>query len=610
MKVDFLKAISERILVCDGAMGTMLHAKGIPYKHCFDEQNVSNSDVVTQIHKAYLDAGAEVLETNTFGANRVRLSQHGFEDRVAGINEAGVALAKAVAGDRAYVAGAIGPLGKPIAPIGRISRKDAEDAFREQIQALLAGEPDLLMIETISDLREMTIALETARSLFDGPIVAQMTFTDEGKTVTGDKPVEIVRELARRGADVIGANCSVGPQDMLEVFQLMSGIPDVRLSVLPNAGLPRYVNGRYMYLTSPEYMADFATQFVKAGAVLIGGCCGTAPEHVSAIARKIKGATPVSHGRPTTSRVRETVKPTAEKPAQPKATARFRDKLGKRFTVSVEIDPPKGLNMEKLIKGAILCRQNGVDLINVGDSPLARARMTPLALAHIITEAIQIETLIHVSCRDRNVLALQSEIMGAHALGMHNILAVTGDPPSMGDYPDATGVFDVNAVGLVEMCKRLNEGSDLAGREVDEQTDFYIGVGCNPTATDLSAEVDYFHEKEEAGAQFVLTQPLWDIAYLEEFLKRAKPKIPVMVGILPLRNHRHANFLHNEVPEMMIPESVRRRMIDAGENGPAEGVAIAQEFLREAKDMVAGTYFMPPFNKFEMAVDIIAVLSE
>ncbi len=602
----FLAALADRVLVCDGAMGTELYDRGISFEHCFDELNLSRGDLISEVHASYRDAGAEVLLTNTFGANRVRLASHGLEARVADINLAGARLARAVAGSGAFVAGSVGPIGKRLAPVGKVSLAEAEAIFAEQITSLATGGVDLLWFETFSDLAEISAAMRAASRVAPQlPMVAHMTFTDEGKTITGYKPEEVARALTELGAVAVGANCSVGPGPMMEVIERMLRIPDLKLSVQPNAGLPQVNQGRYVYITSPEYLADFARQFAQHGCHLVGGCCGTGPKHIRAIAQALAGARPSRPvARHATLEVVEAVP--APRVRQVDGPSSLRQKLRDgKFVSSVEIDPPRGINAEKLIRGAELCRSAGIDCINVADSPLARARMSPTALANLIRREVDIEIILHMSCRDRNVLGLQSELMGSYALGVRNVLCVTGDPPTVGDYPGATGVFDVDSIGLITLCSRLNAGTDLAGKKIDDATDVFIGCASNPTAVDLETEVDRFQKKIDAGCHFTMTQPLYELDSLRRFLDRTKPTIPVLLGILPLKNARHASFLHNEVPGMHVPEDIRARMERAGEDGPAEGVRIAREYLELAKPYVQGVYLMPPFNQFWMGVDVV-----
>lgn len=590
-------------------MGTMIYARGIPFNQSFDLINVDRPDVVREIHAAYMTAGADIIETNTFGGNRFRLAEHGLSDRVREINEAGVRAARAATAGRAWVAGAVGPIGKPLAPIGVITGDDAESAFREQIEALSSAGVDLLVIETISDLNEMSRAVAAARAVAPHlPIVAQMTFSEEGKTVFGNKPSEIARRLEQLGVAAIGANCSVGPQGILDVIEKMAAVTRIPLVAQPNAGLPNLVGGRLLYLATPEYFEEYTRRLVDAGASLIGGCCGTTPGHILAIKRAAAPLKPIPGGRGSdTGASIEVSDDTPAAPARSSAErSTFGSKLGRKFVVSVEIDPPRGLDLEKYIQGALMLRQKGADAINIADSPLGRARMTPMAMAHIIEQNVGIEPIIHVCCRDRNLLALQSELMGAHALGIRNLMLITGDPVQAGDYLKATDVFDLDSIGLIRLAAALNRGVDLSGKSVDQATSFLIGCGANPTAVDLDQDVERLYGKVAAGADYIFTQPIYDPLDLERYLKRIPDiRLPLCVGVLPLRNHKHAEFLHNEVPGINVPEEIRDRMRLAGDKGPEMGVQIAREFLNEVRSVVAGTYLMPPFNRFDMAADVM-----
>ncbi|MFH1009984.1 MAG: bifunctional homocysteine S-methyltransferase/methylenetetrahydrofolate reductase [bacterium] len=601
---EFLELIRQRVLICDGAMGTMLYARGHSYRSCFDELCETQPFAVEILHREYIGAGADVIETNTFGANPIRLAEHGLEKRAKEINRAGARIARKAATAKVFVAGAVGPLSKQLEPIGTLSLSDAREAFRIQITGLVEGGVDLLIFETFSSLQEIHEAMAAARELCDLPIIAQMTFTEEAKTIVGDKPAEVYQALRQWGADVIGINCSVGPHGVMEVVERFPASEEVILSAQPNAGLPRIIGGRYIYLASPQYFADYAVKFAERGVGLIGGCCGTTPEHIATVAHAIGSR---KRSRPSPILVRELVEEAPVKAAvPPRITSPFRENLGKRFMISVEIDPPRSADAEPFIRSATYLKASGIDLINVADSPLARARMSALAMAYLIRQEAGVEVLLHMSCRDRNALALQSELLGAHALGLCNILAVTGDPPSVGDYPFAKAVFELDSIGLAHLISRLNEGVDLTGRPLAEPTSFFFGVAVNPTALDMKEEWTRLEKKVEAGACFAFTQPLFDARTLEAFLQQAEPlRLPIFAGILPLRSARHAEFLHNEIPDITIPESVRQRMHDAGERGAEVGIEIAREFLKIARPMVQGVYLMPPFNKFEMAVKVI-----
>ena len=605
--------LDDRVLVFDGAMGTELYEHGFGFERAFDGLNLAHPEVVRRVHRDYVDAGAHVLCTNTFGANQLRLARSHMQDQVAAINVAAVKLAREAAEtrpphNRPLVAASVGPLGQPLAPIGRLSREAAADAFREQFTALLEANPDLIVLETFSDLEELKVAAAVLTELQpDAAFIACATFTEEAKTLYGNKPEEIVRVMTLAGAAAVGANCSVGPQALEPVLERMLKVPGARVMLSPNAGMPRLVDGRYVYVASPDYFAEWATRVADLGVRIVGGCCGTKPAHILRMAQAIGTRAPrkLTGGRVDVSLVTDAAPATDDAP-QHTPISSFEQKLARgEFVVSVELDPPRGVDGDRLVQGAILLKQAGVDAINIADSPLATARMSPLALAVLIKQQIDIEILLHVSCRDRNILGLLSESMGAHALGVRHLLCVTGDPPSMGDYPGSRGVFEVDSIGLLRTLHRVNHGEDANGKALPFRTDFQLSCAVNPTHEDLDREIERFHRKVDAGATYALTQPLYDPADLERFVERAKPTIPLLVGVLPLRNARHAHFIHHEVPGMAIPLAIRERMNAAGPNGPEEGVAIGREFLAAVKPYVAGTYLMPPFNKFEMAIELL-----
>jgi homocysteine S-methyltransferase len=586
-------------------MGSILYAKGVLASRCYDELNLSNPALVQSVHKEYLAVGADILETNTFGANRFKLALHGFGDSARTINAKGAALARDVAAGRALVAGAIGPLGKPISPPGTITPEAAFEAFREQAAGLLEGGVDLFVLETFSDLREIAEAYRAVRSLCELPVIAQMTFGDDCNTPLGVPPERVAHQLSELGADVVGANCSVGPQLMLEVIERMAKATNRPLSVQPNAGLPAVVEGRVIYLCSPEYMAHFAKRFMKAGVAVIGGCCGTGPAHIGAIVGVVRALRP-QRG------VVEVTEPALPRPAATPVERELKShlarSLSRKFVVSVEMDPPRGSDPATFLDKAQYLKESEVDFVNVGDGPRASARMSALAFAVLLEQKVHLETILHYQCRDRNLIGIQSDLLGAHSLGLRNILAVTGDPPKLGDYPHATAVFDVDSVGLVQILSRLNRGLDLAGNPLGPALSFHIGVGVNPGAADFEVEVAKFKNKVEAGAEYCLTQPVYEPRYLEQFLEAIKGfRIPILVGILPLVSSRNAEFLHNEVPGMSIPDEIRERMRRAPtkEAAQQEGIAIARDALRAAKDLVEGAYLMPPFNRFELAVRVL-----
>ncbi|MCB9366802.1 MAG: bifunctional homocysteine S-methyltransferase/methylenetetrahydrofolate reductase [Calditrichaeota bacterium] len=604
-----MERLRSEVMIVDGAIGTSLYTHGFSYRACFDELNETHPEVVEDLHRDYIAAGAQIIETNTFGANSFKLGDHGFAEKTRLLNRLGAQIAKRAAGEAIYVAGSIGPLDRVLEPIGPVTLQQAHDAFREQVTGLLEGGVDLFIVETISNLFEMREAIAAIRELSDLPIVATMTFTEDGKTLVGDKPAQVRRALIEYGADVVGANCSIGPQPMLDVMERMGG-SEVPLCAQPNAGSARVIGGRHLFLASPQYFADYAVKFADAGVALIGGCCGTTPDHVRAMALAVKGRAPGKSHVQVNGEISEE-EGRIEGPHRGLPFSDFRENLGKRFQISVEIDPPRSYDPGPFIRHAQRLKAAGVDLINVADSPLARARMSAVAMAHLIRRDAGVDVLLHVSCRDRNAIGLQSELLGAHTLGVLNILAVTGDPTNVGDYPFAKGVFELDSIGLSRMVTQLNRGKDLTGRDLDDPTHFLLGVAVNPTSPKLDLEYDRFKQKLDAGAQFAFTQPLFDPRTLDEFMNRISSftNIPIFVGIMPLRSSKHAEFIHNEIPDMFVPQDIRTRMSGAGTEGAKVGVEISQKFLLDTQEMVQGAYLMPPFNKFDMAIDVMKVLS-
>jgi homocysteine S-methyltransferase len=598
-------------------MGTLLYERGIPFDRSFDLLNLTDAAIVQGIHRDYIRAGAELIETNTFGANRFRLAAHGANESARRVSRAGAQLARNAreeVGESVFVAGSIGPLGKPVAPLGTITREEAFEAYQEQAEGLVEGGVDLLIVETQTDLAEAAIAVDAVRAVTDLPLVLMMTFTEDGRTLYGAYPEDVARAIDGGRVQVLGANCSVGPQALYDIVTRLRRRSTLPIAVMPNAGLPRYVNGRFVYLSSPEYMADYAARFAEAGARLIGGCCGTTPLHVRKMREALRRGAVSSHGAaaaaieveapaaPTPPIEREELHPSGDPAAR---TGLSRKLANREFVVSVEVDPPRGARPKKMIEGAQLLKRAGVDVINVADSPMARVRMSSIALASMITNQVGIETILHFTCRDRNLMGIQSDLMGAHALGIRNILALTGDPPRAGDYPNATAVFDVDSVGLIGVLKRLNEGSDLGGNSIGEPTTFVIGCAVNPTSETLEQELERFSRKIEAGAEFAMTQPLYELDTLVRFLDRlGKKRIPVLLGLLPLQSHRHAEFLHNEVPGINIPDHARAAMRDAGEKGIEVGVEMCRKLLLEARDLVQGAYLMPSFGRYEVVARV------
>jgi methionine synthase I (cobalamin-dependent)/5,10-methylenetetrahydrofolate reductase len=609
MGKSFLERLREdEILVCDGAMGTMLYSKGIYINRCFDELNLSNPSMVRDVHQDYLKTGVDIIETNTFGANWYKLEPHGLDSKLYEINLQGVKIAKEVAGDKAFVAGSIGPLGRAIEPIGHLSEKEARQAFYNQAKAQIEGGVDLFIQETFNDINEIHQALLAVKEICDLPIIAQMAFTNEGKTAYGVSPAHVAKKLEEWGAHVAGINCSTGPEAVWEAIQEMAKVSNIPLSAQPNAGFPQLVQGRLIYLTSPEYFAEYAKRFIQSGVRIVGGCCGTTPAHTRAVKAAVKALKPSR--RFIETKVAE-VKEKAPRIKKPEEKSELGRKLREKFFISIEMSPPRGPDFSKVIEGAKRIRASGVDAVNIPDGPRASARMSPLALASLLESRVGIETILHYTCRDRNILGMQSDLLGADALGLRNILIVTGDPPKMGDYPTATAVFDVDSIGLIHIANNLNNGNDLTGNPIGAATSFHIGVGANPGAISFEEEISRLKQKIEAGAEYILTQPVFDIELLKKLLDGIKEyRIPVLAGILPLASYRNAEFLHNEVPGMSIPKAIRDRMQKAGSGEEAKkvGIQIAQEVLQEVKDMVQGAYLMPPFGRYEVALEVVKVL--
>jgi homocysteine S-methyltransferase len=607
MPESFLEAVKKKILVCDGAMGTMIYSRGVYINQCFENMNLTRADMIEKIHREYVQAGADMIETNTFGANRMKLSLHGLGEQVREINAAGVEIARRAAGEDVFVAGSIGPLGKLLEPMGPVSRAEANNIYYEQASALINAGVDLILLETFNDLATIKIAIEgVRRASTDIPVIAQMTLSENLETFTGEKPDQAAAELSTMPIQAVGFNCSVGPAAMLDAVKSARVATKLPLTAQPNAGAPQKVEGRSIYLATPEYMAEYAKRYIQAGVNIVGSCCGSTPAHTHAIRAAVRALVP---GRLAEHiHILEKPEKVGARPEIP-TPSHFARKIGeKKFVVSVELDPPSGTDPDAVIDEARKLSEAGIDAVNIADGPRATARMSPLSLALLIRDRGGIEPIVHYCCRDRNLLGIQSDLIGAHALGIFNVLLITGDPPKMGDYPFATAVFDVDSIGLVKIASNLNVGLDLAGNSIKGQTSFFIGVGANPGAMNLDEEVRRFEKKVESGAQFAFTQPVYDASLLENFLKRIEPfRIPVLVGILPLLSYRNAEFLHNEVPGMQIPEAIRERMrrAESKDAARAEGIRIARESLSEARPMVDGVYILPPFGRVESALQVL-----
>jgi homocysteine S-methyltransferase len=612
MAADLLTRIKQSPVLCDGAMGTLLYAKGVFINRCYDELNLSQPDLIRAIHHDYLQAGAEIIETNTFGANAFRLARHSIADKVRDINRAGARLAKEAAKSfDVWVAGSVGPLGTRIEPLGKTSFEEARQAFREQIAALAEGGVDVLMMETFGYLEELHQAMLAAKDVGAKlPLVVQVTIDEDGNCLDGSTPENFAPRLEDWGADVIGCNCSVGPVAMLDAIERVHAVSSLPLAAQPNAGIPRSVEGRNIYLCSPEYMASYARKFVAAGARIVGGCCGTTPDHI----RVMKSALRIGEARGKAASVQVAGSSSALRsaPTQPLGE---RSLLGAKlahgeFVTMVEVVPPKGIDVRKELEGSRFLKSVGVDAVNIPDSPRASARMSNQALSLLMQREAGIEAILHYTCRDRNVLCIQSDLLGAAAVGIKNLICITGDPPKMGNYPDATAVFDVDAIGLVNIVHNLNLGLDIGGNPIGAGTSFVIGVGANPGLTDLDEEIRRFEFKVQAGAEYAVTQPVFDIRLLENFLRRIEQfRIPVVAGIWPLVSVRNAEFMKNEL-RVSVPDSILERMQRAPTPQAAreEGVAIAREMLVAVRHTVQGAQISAPQGRYSSAVDVLEAL--
>jgi homocysteine S-methyltransferase len=611
----FLEAIDERVLVCDGAMGTMLYAKGVFINRCFDALNLAEPARVADVHQDYVRAGADVIETNTFGANRIKLRGFGLADRLHEINAEGARIASRAARGHAYVAGAMGPLGIRIEPWGRTGTDEAEAYFREQAAALLEGGVHLFILETFRDLNEIHAAIAAVRSLCELPIVAQMTIEEDGNSLDGAPPEQFAPALETR-ADVVGVNCSIGPAPMLETIERMSQITRARLAAQPNAGRPRDIEGRNIYLSSPEYIASYARRFISQGVRLVGGCCGTTPEHIRQIKNAVRALAPdaarAARTRSGASAVHVVTATLSDPAAEPVPTAE-RSQLARslaegRFATIVELMPPKGHASETIVEQARLLKIRGVDVVHIPDGPRG-ARMSALALAVLIQQRAWIETVLQYSCRDRNLVGMQSDLLGAHAMGVRNLMVVTGDVRAVGDYPDATAVFDVDSIGLTHVIARLNHGLDIGGQAIGSPTAFHVGVQVNPGAEDLDNEIRRFEYKVEAGAEFAVTKPVFDVGAFDRFFARVESaRIPIVAGLWPFESVLNAEFMANEVPGVNVPDAVLARMrgTSGADAAAAEGIAIAREVGCALRDRIQGVHVAAPSGRVDAALEVIA----
>jgi homocysteine S-methyltransferase len=594
-------------------MGTLLHERGVEIDACFDELNLTEPAVVAEIHRDYIQAGAEIIKTNTFGANRTKLERHGLDDRVGEVNAAAVNLAQRVVAasfKEVFIAGDMGPLGVPLAPFGRMQVEEAREVYKEQAQALIDAGVDLILIETMVDLYAVRAAVEAVRQVDpDIPIIASMTFTRDRRTLLGDTPQEVATKISDLNVDVIGVNCSGGPSQLLYILrQIVQTIPDGKFSVMPNAGFPEKSGGRIMYPAGPEYFHDYALSFWRSGASVIGGCCGTTPAHIKVISETIQKT---SRDSLVPVEVESEIKAEIElAPVGEKSKLAQKLEAGK-FVIAVEMDPPRGLSIHKRLAGASLLADAGADVIDVADSPMARMRMSPWAVCHLIQSQYNIETTLHFPTRGRNLLRVQGDLLAAHAMNIHNVFVVMGDPTAIGDYPDASDSYDLVPTGLIRLIKEgFNSGVDHSGGQIGQPTNFFVGAALNLCPNKPEREIHVLRKKLNSGADFFLTQPVFDLQRARKFIEMywnlyGPLNVPILVGILPLVTDRHARFLHNEVPGISIPEEIQQRMSSSGEESASEGARIAIELIQDIKSDFQGVYFMPAFNRYDMVAEII-----
>lgn len=603
-------------ILSDGALGTVLHARGVSIDECFDQLNLDRPALVAEIHREYIEAGVQMIQTNTFGANRYKLARHGLEAEVVRINTAGVELAKRIVWASykpVVIAGDIGPLGVRLAPFGKVKPEQAREAFDEQIGALVKAGVDLLIIETMSDLLEIKVAIQSALEIApDLPVIASMTFTRDDRTLLGDSPVKVAKALHEAGATVIGVNCSGGPNQILRIVkQMRAAVPEAHLSAMPNAGWPEQTGGRIMYPAGPEYFGEYARAFCEAGTNVIGGCCGTTPAHIASMAKALADGAACGEVNGFGIAISENEEDRADN-----NPTRLAQKLADgKFIIAVEMDPPRGLSTHKLLAGASLLAEAGADVINVADSPMARMRMSPWAVCNLIQQKIGIETVLHFPTRGRNLLRVQGDLLAAHAMDVRNVFVVMGDPTAIGDYPNATDNYDVVPSGLIKLIKQgFNAGIDHSGTDIGQPTSFFVGAALNLCPQDSAQELKNLKRKIKAGADFLLSQPMYDLTSALAFVEMIKQEIetvpPLFVGVLPLVSVRHAAFIHNEVPGISIPGAIRARIEANHENSAAEGIKIAIELIEQVRSFAQGVYLMPPFNRFDYAAEIIESISQ
>ncbi|NOX48492.1 MAG: bifunctional homocysteine S-methyltransferase/methylenetetrahydrofolate reductase [Chlorobi bacterium] len=606
MRIPFLDFLKDNLVLFDGAMGTELYNKGVFINSCYDELNLTRPKLIKEIHQAYVEAGADVIESNTYGANRLKLKKHGLEDKIYDINFSGATLARAAAGEDIYVAGSIGPLDERLEPWGPLAESEAREIFIEQAKGLKDGGVDLFILETFSDLHLMQQAIIALKEAYELPIIAQMTISNEGNSLFGTPPEMFSTKMVQWGADVVGVNCSVGPKPMLDTLEKMNKVSEVPLSVMPNAGTPQNVDGRNIYLATADYFAEYTRRFIRSGARIVGGCCGTNPEFIREMRKSIQSIQPrIIIPKPVHIKEEKELKqvvPVCEK-------SKFAAKICKKeFVTSVEIVPPRGANAEKAIETARLLKEAGVDAINIPDGPRALSRMGASYLSMMIQQQAGIESILHIACRDRNLLGMVGDLLGAYAAGIKNVLLVTGDPPKMGTYPDATAVFDVDSIGLTNVVSSLNSGQDLGGNPIEHATGFFSGVGVNPGAIDLDYEIKRFEWKVKAGAEYAITQPVFDNQLFFDFMKRIEHlDIPIIAGVWPLVSVRNAEFMNNEVPGASVPDEVMKKMYasKSKEEARETGLEIARQTIRDLKPYIAGVQVSMPFGQIKYPLELL-----
>ncbi|MCF7958019.1 MAG: bifunctional homocysteine S-methyltransferase/methylenetetrahydrofolate reductase [Phycisphaerae bacterium] len=611
MSRQFLEMLGRQVIIGDGAMGTMLYQNGIFLNTCFDELNLTNPSLVEKIHLSYIEASADFIETNSFGANELKLGKFGLGDKVEQVNQAAVEIAqRAVAQSGVMIAGSVGPLGGQLRPFGSLEPQVAQQIFARQIKSLHGI--DFLILETFTNPDELLVALDAAQSVTSLPIVAQITTNEHQETIYGQRIDDAIRPIANHPAvSVIGLNCAIGPSDMLNSLELIQKVTDKPISIQPNAGLPREVEGRMIYMSTPEYMAEYGKRFFEKGVKIIGGCCGTTPRHIQELVKAVRALDrALVTQRPV---VHLTTREAASPKGQPEMTLAEKSSFGRKLATgekvtSVEITPPRGANLDVILQKALYCKEHGIDAINIPDGPRASSRVSPMITAVRILQETGLEAILHVCCRDRNIIGIQSDILGVEAIGLRNVLIITGDPPKLGDYPDATAVFDLDAIGLTRVVKNLNQGIDIGNNTFSPPLSLILGVGANPVATDIDREVERFSQKVRAGAEYAITQPIFDADMLLRFLDKIEPfRIPIVAGIWPFASYKNAEFMANEVPGVVVPNSILERMSKAKtrEDGQKMGIEIARELVRAIEDKVEGFAVSAPFGKVETSLAVL-----